>query len=90
MTGWLRQHVQAMRAALAKLAAQRLASLLNALVIGVALALPAGGYAVLENLRGGGAESMGSKLLEDCTGFTRSQVAFWAKLVEQAGLAGKQ
>lgn len=45
---------------------------------------------VLENLRGGGAESMGSKLLEDCTGFTRSQVAFWAKLVEQAGLAGKQ
>lgn len=41
-----------MRAALAKLAAQRLASLLNALVIGVALALPAGGYAVLENLRG--------------------------------------
>lgn len=51
MTAWLRQHVQALRAALAKLAAQRLASLLNALVIGVALALPAGGYAVLENLR---------------------------------------
>lgn len=52
MMGWLRQHGQALRGALGKLGAQRLASLLNALVIGVALALPAGGYAVLENLRG--------------------------------------
>jgi cell division transport system permease protein len=52
MMAWLRLHGQALRGALAKLARQRLASLLNALVIGVALALPAGGYAVLENLRG--------------------------------------
>jgi cell division transport system permease protein len=45
MNAWLRQHRQAFALALARL------GLLNALVIGVALALPAGGYAVLENLR---------------------------------------
>jgi cell division transport system permease protein len=52
MTAWLRQHRQAFAAALGKLAAQRAAALLNALVIGIALALPAGGYALLANLRG--------------------------------------
>lgn len=46
MSAWLRQHRQALAAA-----ARRL-GLLNALVIGVALSLPAGGYALLENLRG--------------------------------------
>lgn len=45
MTGWLRLHRQALLCALRRL------GLLNALVIGVALALPAGGYAVLESLR---------------------------------------
>jgi len=49
---WLRQHRQACAGALRKLAAQRAASLLNALVIGVALSLPAGGYALLANLQG--------------------------------------
>jgi cell division transport system permease protein len=49
---WLRQHRQACAGALRKLAAQRAASLLNALVIGVALALPAGGYLLLANLQG--------------------------------------
>jgi len=47
---WLRQHRQALALALRKIAAQRSAALLNALVIGVALALPAGGYALLANL----------------------------------------
>lgn len=51
MIGWLRQHGQALRGAARKLAAQRLASLLNALVIGIALALPTGGYALLANLQ---------------------------------------
>jgi cell division transport system permease protein len=46
VSAWLRQHRQAARSALARLGA------LNALVIGVALSLPAGGYALLENLRG--------------------------------------
>ena len=46
MSAWLRQHRQALALALHRL------SLLNALVIGVALALPAGGYALLEGLRG--------------------------------------
>jgi cell division transport system permease protein len=46
MMGWLRQHLAALR-----LAARRM-GWLNAAVIGVALALPAGGYAVLESLRG--------------------------------------
>lgn len=52
MKGWLSQHAQAFRAALRKLAAQSVSSLLNVLVIGVALALPAAGYVLLANLQG--------------------------------------
>lgn len=51
MRTWLRQHRQAMAAALGKLRAQKSAALLNALVIGIALSLPAGGYALLSSLR---------------------------------------
>lgn len=51
MTAWLRQHRQALAGALGKLAAQKSAAALNALVIGIALALPAGGYALLANVR---------------------------------------
>src|SRR5262249_20163017 len=50
MNAWLRQHAQALRAALGRFS--RSAGLLSALVIGVALSLPAGGYALLEGLRG--------------------------------------
>jgi cell division transport system permease protein len=46
MSAWLRQHRQALACALRRL------GLLNAVVIGVALALPAGGYALLDSLRG--------------------------------------
>jgi cell division transport system permease protein len=49
MIGWLRQHVRALRLALRRFAA---GGTLSALVIGVALALPTGGYALLESLRG--------------------------------------
>jgi cell division transport system permease protein len=52
MIAWLRQHREACVRALRKLAGQRAATLLNALVIGVALSLPAGGYALLANLQG--------------------------------------
>jgi cell division transport system permease protein len=45
MSAWLRLHRQAFLAAARRLGA------LNALVIGVALSLPAGGYALLEDLR---------------------------------------
>lgn len=51
MKAWLRQHRQAIAAAIGKLAAQKSVSLLNALVIGIALSLPAGGYALLSSLR---------------------------------------
>ena len=51
MKTWLRQHRQAIAAALGKLAAQKSAATLNALVIGIALSLPAGGYALLSSLR---------------------------------------
>ncbi|MBC7802402.1 MAG: ABC transporter permease [Candidatus Parcubacteria bacterium] len=51
MKVWLRQHRQAIAGAFAKLAAQKSAALLNALVIGIALSLPAGGYALLSSLR---------------------------------------
>ena len=52
MIVWLRQHREAFARAFGKLMQQRGASLLNALVIGVALSLPAGGYALLANLQG--------------------------------------
>lgn len=52
MIAWLRQHRDACLRALGKLRAQRAATLLNALVIGVALSLPAGGYVLLANLQG--------------------------------------
>ena len=45
MTTWLRQHRQAFARGLRRI------GLLNALVIGIALALPAGGYTLLESLR---------------------------------------
>ena len=51
MTGWLSQHAQALLAAVRKLAVQRASSLLNVLVIGIALALPTGGYLLLANLQ---------------------------------------
>jgi cell division transport system permease protein len=46
MSAWLRQHKDALRIALRRL------GVLNVLVIGVALALPAGGYALVDSLRG--------------------------------------
>jgi cell division transport system permease protein len=49
MRAWLRQHAHALRLALRRFAG---GGALSALVIGVALALPAGGYAVLDSLRG--------------------------------------
>jgi cell division transport system permease protein len=45
MRAWLRQHAQALGRGL------RRVGVLNVLVIGVALALPAGGYALIESLR---------------------------------------
>ena len=51
MTSWLRHHRQALAAAFGKIAAQKAAAALNALVIGIALSLPAGGYALLGSLR---------------------------------------
>jgi cell division transport system permease protein len=47
---WLRQHRRALIAALLKLAAQKASGGVSALVIGVALSLPAGGYALLDGL----------------------------------------
>lgn len=52
MRAWLRRHRRALLRALGKLGAQKSASVFNALVIGVALSLPAGGYALLNNLGG--------------------------------------
>ena len=49
MRAWLRQHLQALHSALRRLL--RAGGLLGGLVIGVALALPAGGYALLEGVR---------------------------------------
>ena len=51
MKSWLRHHRQAVAAAFGKVNAQKAATALNALVIGIALSLPAGGYALLSSLR---------------------------------------
>ena len=51
MSAWLRLHSMAFGATLSKLASTPFSTLLNILVIGVALALPAGAYALLVNLQ---------------------------------------
>lgn len=52
MSAWLSQHLRALQDGVGKIADQRAASLLNILVIGIALSLPAGGYVLLGNLQG--------------------------------------
>ena len=52
MNTWLRQHWQTLLLTLKRLARNPLAALLNVTVIGVALALPLGGYMLLLNLGG--------------------------------------
>ena len=51
MRAWLRQHRQAFALAARKMRAQGSAALFNALAIGIVLALPAGGYALLADLQ---------------------------------------
>jgi len=48
---WLRHHALSFGQTMRRLAASPFASLLNALVIGIALALPLGGYVLLANLQ---------------------------------------
>ncbi len=50
MTPWLRHHVQSAIAALRRLGHAPLALALNVVAVGIALALPLGGYLILENL----------------------------------------
>lgn len=52
MITWLRQHWQALSLTLARIAGNPAATLLNVIVISVALALPLGGYMLLQNLGG--------------------------------------
>lgn len=71
MKTWLRQHRQAIAAAFGKLAAQKPAAALNALVIGIALSLPAGGYALLSSLRN---VSLGAALEPQLSVFLRGDI----------------
>jgi len=50
VNAWLRQHRQTFMRTLVRMAGNPFASLLNVMVIGVALALPLGGYMLLQNL----------------------------------------
>jgi cell division transport system permease protein len=50
MSAWLRQHWRTFSVTLSRLAGNPFATLLNVTVIGVALALPLGGYLLLQNL----------------------------------------
>jgi cell division transport system permease protein len=79
---WLRQHRQAIAAAFGKIAAQRFAAALNALVIGIALSLPAGGYALLASLRTAGA---GASLEPQLSAFLRPE----AKRAEAEALVAR-
>ncbi|MGD9869855.1 MAG: permease-like cell division protein FtsX [Thauera sp.] len=50
MSNWLYLHLRAIGHALRRLAAQPLGTLLSALVVGIALSLPGGGYLLLDNV----------------------------------------
>jgi cell division transport system permease protein len=50
MSHWIYLHLRAVRHALRRLAGQPLGTLLSALVVGIALSLPAGGYLLLDNV----------------------------------------
>ncbi len=50
MNAWLRQHRQTFMLTLVRMAGNPFATVLNVMVIGVALALPLGGYLLLQNL----------------------------------------
>ena len=52
MTNWLGPHFRVLRLTLRRLLATPAASLLNILVIGIALSLPAGAYVLLQNVQG--------------------------------------
>lgn len=52
MSTWLRQHWQTLVLTFRRLARAPLATLFNVMVIGIALALPLGGYMLLQNLAG--------------------------------------
>ncbi len=52
MMNWFYLHWRAFAQACGRLAAQPLGTLLSALVVGIALSLPAGGYLVLDNVAG--------------------------------------
>jgi cell division transport system permease protein len=71
MKTWLRQHRQAIAGAFGKLAAQKAAAALNALVIGIALSLPAGGYALLASLRN---VTLGAALEPQLSVFLRAEI----------------
>ena len=60
MSAWLRQHWQTFALTLARLAGNPLATLLSVTVIGVALALPLGGYMLLQNLGNVSRQATGS------------------------------
>lgn len=50
MTPWVRHHAQSAAASLARLGGAPLALAVNVVAVGIALALPLGGYVILENL----------------------------------------
>lgn len=52
MTGWLYLHLRAITQALMRLLRHPLGTLLSALVVGIALSLPAAGYLLLDNIGG--------------------------------------
>lgn len=60
MNTWLRQHWQTLLLTLRRLARNALGTLLNVTVIGVALALPLGGYMLLQNLGGAASQLAGN------------------------------
>lgn len=91
MSHWIYLHLRAIGHALRRLAGQPLGTLLSALVVGIALSLPAGGYLLLDNLaslaRGLSGKPEISVFLAPAAGAAEA-AAVEARLKDDARLAG--
>lgn len=85
MKSWLLHHLHVLRSTVHRLRASAIASLLNILVIGVALSLPAGGYLLLQNVQGLSDRLVGTPQISIFLGTnaTQDDIARYSKQLEQ-------
>jgi len=85
MKSWLVHHLHVMQFTLRRLRTTPVSSLLNVLVIGVALSLPTGGYILLQNVQGLSDKLVGSPQLSVFLSMNTSQdeISRYSKQLEQ-------